>query len=235
MSVADTEKTSMERLLEVAGEITTKEIATMLGEKYTEQTVNNWKTRGVSAEGAIDAGAAFEVNPKWIREGTPPKYFSNQNSVKFINNKIHEISPENILIPETPVISEVAAGAWTEVRSVDLSEVVEYIPYNKDAGANGFALIVSGKSMAPWFLPDHRIYVNPDLAGLASNEDLVIAQCDFDTKATFKQLIIEMGQKYLVPLNTDWPGPQHIPLDRHCKIIGLVVGAYVPINKRSYR
>ena len=139
------------------------------------------------------------------------------------------------IIKEVPVISWVQAGNWTQVMSTNLAETIDSIPYIPDVGPNGYGLIVEGESMSPWFLPGDRIYVNPDLAEAASNDDLVIAMCNYATEATFKKLVIEMGQKYLIPLNKEWPGPKSITLDSSCEIKGMVVGLYRPVNKRMIR
>ena len=58
--------------------------------------------------------------------------------------------------------------------------------------------------MLPKFDPDDIIYVEPETGLLAlKNNDLVVVQCNGDTEATFKQLV--MGEKsdemYLRPLN----------------------------------
>lgn len=127
---------------------------------------------------------------------------------------------------QTPVISWVSAGDYTEVLSGDLTRVIEWIPYNPRAGKYGFALIVEGVSMEPKFLPDDRIYVNPtfQLDELHTG-DLVIMSCDGDEKATFKELVAEDGNYYLRPLNPNWR-PQLMPIDEHCRLVGKVVGRF---------
>lgn len=53
---------------------------------------------------------------------------------------------------EIPVISWVAAGAWTPVDGVPKdTEVIRTIPPNAKAGKNGYGLIVVGESMLPIF------------------------------------------------------------------------------------
>lgn len=56
-------------------------------------------------------------------------------------------------------------------------------------------------------------------------DDLVIVACNGDTEATFKKLIIEGGERYLQPLNPNWP-EQIIKLSEGCRLIGKVVGLY---------
>ena len=128
---------------------------------------------------------------------------------------------------QTPVISWVAAGDFTEVLSADLSRVIEWIPYNPRAGQYGFALIVEGVSMEPKFMPDDRIYVNPTFQiNELHTGDLVIMACDGDEKGTFKELVVEDGNYYLRPLNPNWQ-PRLIPVDHNCRLVGKVVGKFV--------
>ena len=109
---------------------------------------------------------------------------------------------------------------------IDDSEINEWLPPNKDCGKNGYGLKVTGMSMSPYFLPDDRLYVNPDVQAFdLQTSDLVIVACSGDTEATFKQLIIEGGSQYLKPLNPNWP-EQIIKLSEDCKLVGKVVGLY---------
>ena len=80
--------------------------------------------------------------------------------------------------------------------------------------------------MSPKFEIGDRIYVNPDVQTFdLQSDDLVIVSCSGDTEATFKQLIIEGGSKYLKPLNPNWP-EQIIKLSEDCRLVGKVVGLY---------
>jgi SOS-response transcriptional repressor LexA len=126
-----------------------------------------------------------------------------------------------------PVISWVAAGSISPIETViQDAEVDEYLPPNKDCGKNGYGLIVTGTSMSPKFEIGDRIYVNPDIQAFdLVSGDLVIVSYSGDTEATFKKLIIEGSDKYLQPLNPDWP-EQIIKLSEDCRLVGKVVGLY---------
>lgn len=126
-----------------------------------------------------------------------------------------------------PVISWVAAGSFTPIETVLRdAEVDEYLPPIKECGKNGYGLVVVGNSMKPDFKPSDRIYVNPDIQTFdLQTDDLVIIACSGETEATFKKLIIEGGDKYLQPLNPDWP-EQIIKLTEDCRLVGKVVGLY---------
>lgn len=126
-----------------------------------------------------------------------------------------------------PVISWVAAGLFSPTETILIdAEIDEMLPPNKDCGKNGYGLVVTGYSMSPNFIPEDRIYVNPEfqVCDLKTN-DLVIVACSGDTEATFKKLIIENSEKFLAPLNPQWP-EQIIRLSEGCRLVGKVVGMY---------
>ena len=126
-----------------------------------------------------------------------------------------------------PVISWVAAGSLSSIETVlKDTEIDEWLPPNKDCGKSGYGLKVTGMSMSPYFLPDDRIYVNPEVQTFdLQTGDLVIIACYGETEATFKKLIIEGDNKYLQPLNPNWP-EQIIKLSEDCRLVGKVVGLY---------
>lgn len=126
-----------------------------------------------------------------------------------------------------PVISWIAAGLFDPIETVLRdTKVDEYLPPLKECGKNGYGLIVVGNSMKPEFKPDDRIYVNPDIQTFdLKTDDLVIIACSGETEATFKKLIIEGGEKYLQPLNPNWP-EQIIKLTEDCRLVGKVVGLH---------
>lgn len=61
------------------------------------------------------------------------------------------------------------------------------------------------------------IVVDPEL--LYSLGSLVVARLDDSREAIFKQLVLDGEQKYLKPLNSQYPA---IPINGNCTIIGVV-------------
>lgn len=70
---------SLERLLEVAGNISQDELAKVLDE--SPQTITNWKKRGVSKAGAIKASALFGISTNWILNGEDKPDLLNASKV----------------------------------------------------------------------------------------------------------------------------------------------------------
>lgn len=128
-----------------------------------------------------------------------------------------------------PILSWVAAGSWANVEAVTFDDALGYAPKPPNLSAQGFALKVRGQSMLPKFEPEDIIYVEP-IAGLLSlkDSDLVVVQCNDDTEATFKQLVIgeTSNDMYLKPLNPDWHEQRMLPMG-DCNLVGKVVGKYV--------
>ncbi|MVV50050.1 helix-turn-helix domain-containing protein [Pseudomonas sp. PB120] len=92
------------------------------------------------------------------------------------------------------------------------------------ARGKAFWLVVAGDAMtAPSgvsIAEDMLILVDPDVEAVPGK--LVIAQWPDSTEATFRKLIEEGGQRYLVPLNPTYPKVLYTEV---CRIIGVVVQA----------
>lgn len=130
---------------------------------------------------------------------------------------------------EVPILSWVAAGSWSNVDAVTFNDAIGKVSRPNNLSKNGFALIVRGQSMMPEFKPEDIIYVEP-MVGLFSlkDSDLVVVQCNDDTEATFKQLVLgeTSADMYLRPLNPDWHEQKMTPMG-DCNLVGKVVGKYV--------
>ncbi|WP_026470330.1 XRE family transcriptional regulator [Alkanindiges illinoisensis] len=240
-------KTLAERLKLAMEEATPKkmkgvELARCVGVK--PPSVSDWlsgKSKTMEGENLLKAATCLGVNALWLASGTGEmrpsqtqhQFQSGQSQSQSLGmpqqQDIRDLPVRHDGLPpskQTPVISWVSAGDYTEVLSGDLSRVIEWIPYNPKAGKYGFALIVDGVSMEPKFMPDDRIYVNPTFQiDELHTGDLVIMACDGDEKATFKELVVEDGNYYLRPLNPNWQ-PRLMPVNEHCRLVGKVVGRF---------
>lgn len=180
-------------------------------------------TQELEGSNLLKAATYLKVNSRWLAGEKAPMTLE---STKFDNNI--DLSQKIALEGRpVPVISWVAAGSFGDIETVlKDAEIDEYLPPIKECGKNGYGLVVVGNSMKPDFKPGDRIYVNPDIQTFdLQTDDLVIIACSGETEATFKKLIIEGGDKYLQPLNPDWPD-QIIKLTEDCRLVGKVVGLY---------
>lgn len=137
------------------------------------------------------------------------------------------VEPGPAIRGEVPLISWVQAGAWSEiVDNFAPGDAEEWLPCPKKFGPHAFALRVRGLSMEPRYQSGDIIFVDPD-AG-AEHGKHVVVRLDDEHEATFKQLVVEGGQRFLRALNPDWPGPKLIPIEGNATICGVVIGKWVP-------
>lgn len=138
---------------------------------------------------------------------------------------IANVEPGPDISGHVPLISWVAAGAWSEM------EVREYANYpmqptTAKVGPRAFALRVTGDSMTSMVgisIPDgSTVIVDPDIA--PEHGKIVVARMDDSASATMKKLVIDGGQKYLKPLNPAYPV---MPINGNCTIIGVVKQVYL--------
>ena len=202
-------------------------------------------TRGRAALLATTFGVTPKDSGKWLNGEAVPEIgklieISNwlEESIEWLltgNSHSTASSDKNInILEKIPLEDElVPVVSWSQAKhfkKVDIAlkniKIKEWLPQNNDCGKNGFGLNVIGLSMAPVFVPDDRIYINPDysIEDLKTG-DLVIMACDGDDEATFKKLIVEGNSRYLQPLNPDWP-EQIIKITDKYRLIGKVTGLY---------
>lgn len=224
--------------------LTQKEIESRI--KGLKQSSYSELERGESKSSTklIELATLFQVDPVWLATGdgemlTKPSPSDLMQKIKEIENggaRDSSIAPKGTVnapmadvSDEVPILSWVAAGSWSNVEAVTFDDAIGKVSRPKNLSKNGFALIVRGESMLPKFDPDDIIYVEPQTGLFAlKNNDLVVVQCNGDTEATFKQLV--MGEKsdemYLRPLNPDWPEQKMMPMG-DCNLVGKVIGKYV--------
>lgn len=228
---------SMKRLHEVAGTSRKADIARDLS--VGASTVTNWSNRGVSKEGALAAAEKYGADANYILSGerSIPTIDSLRSKIKEIQEDgSAQVMPHGTVSAAidqsggmVPILSWVAAGSWSNTQAVTFDDAIGQAPKPSNLSKNGFALRVHGRSMLPEFKPNDIIYVEPETGFLAlKDSDLVVVQCNDDTEATFKQLVIgeTSNDMHLKPLNPDWPEQTMLPIG-DCNLVGKVVGKYV--------
>jgi len=224
--------------------LTQKEIESRI--KGLKQSSYSELERGESKSSTklIELATLFQVDPVWLATGdgemlTKPSQSELMKKIKDIENggaRDSSIAPKGTVnapmadvSDEVPILSWVAAGSWSNVEAVTFDDAIGKVSRPKNLSKNGFALIVRGESMLPKFDPDDIIYVEPQTGLFAlKNNDLVIVQCNDDTEATFKQLVLGETSEdmYLRPLNPNWHEQKMLPMG-DCNLVGKVVGKYV--------
>lgn len=164
----------------------------------------NAKSTGSILELASALGVTAEELKKGITDNSPN--FSNAVPVR-----------PNM----APVLSWVQAGVFTNVQSVDMSQVEEWLPL-PDECTDCFYLKVQGVSNNPDFLEGDYILVDPNVyySDMLSGDMIVVGKFD---GATFKKLVIEPdGTRYMQALNPEFK-PNIIPFDEDCHFVGQVI------------
>jgi SOS-response transcriptional repressor LexA len=149
---------------------------------------------------------ALKCTPEFLQFGISENINSN-------------VSPGPTLKAAVPLISWVQAGAWSEISEIKEYDADRYLCPVKCSDLT-FVLKVQGVSMEPKFHEGDLIFVDPEAECIHGS--YVVARLDDDNHATFKQLIIESGQKFLKAANPNWP-EQLIPINGNCTLVGKVI------------
>lgn len=94
----------------------------------------------------------------------------------------------------------------------------EWISPTKRVSERSFALQVCGDPMEPEFTEGATIIVDPERGALHGS--FVVVKLEDAQEATFKQLIVDAGQKFLRPLNAHYPV---MAINGNATIVGVVV------------
>ncbi|ATG57900.1 helix-turn-helix domain-containing protein [Pseudoalteromonas sp. NEC-BIFX-2020_002] len=173
----------------------------------TQQTLQKIEDGTTKNPRNIEALAkALQSAPEYLRFGISDN----------INNNV---SPGPTIKATAPLISWVQAGAWSEISEIKAYDAERYMcPVN--CSDLTFVLKVQGISMEPKFDEGDLIFVDPEAECIHGS--YVVARLDDDNQATFKQLIIEGGHKFLKAANPNWP-EQLIPINGNCTLVGKVI------------
>lgn len=199
------------RALRRSKKLTQVQLAKIAG--VSSPAVTEWEKDSYLPKAAsLDAIAnKFGVTTEYILTGK-----GDPEAMQKDHSNVIPVSPRM-----APVLSWVQAGNFTNVESVDMTQVEEWLPL-PDECTNCFYLKVQGISNSPDFIEGDYILVDPDVyyTDVLSGDMIVVRKFE---DATFKKLVIETdGAKYLQALNPEFK-PNIIPLDEDCHFVGQVV------------
>lgn len=165
-------------------------------------TLNEAIKTGQGSARTVKLALICGVNADWLADGE--------------GTMLQNVTPTDVSLGRVPLISSVAAGMFTEVSDINPAGFAdEWIHCSVPVKAHTFALRVEGDSMEPDYPAGKILIVEPELE--ARPGDLVIAK-NSDNEATFKKLVRDSGEFFLMPLNSRYPMK---PLG-DAKIIGVV-------------
>lgn len=196
------------------------ELARALG--VTPQAVQKWEAGGAPKGARLrEVAEALGTTVEYLLTGsiTVVRKFSQEADAN--------VEPGPDLRGNVPLISWVQAGNWEAViDNFAPGDAEDWLPCPRKFGPHAFALRVRGVSMEPKYQDGDIIFVDPDAQ--AEHGKNIVVRLDDEHEATFKQLVMEGGQKFLRALNPDWPGPKLIPINGNATICGVVIGKWVP-------
>lgn len=182
--------------------------------------IETGKTKNLAASTLIGIAKAYKVNATWLETGKDEKKTIKEESALYNA----EVMPAIKKSDQVPVIGMVQAGDWTEATDpYQIGEGQEHLPCPYQHGNNTFAVKVRGESMLDEFPEGIIIFIDPSQQ--AENKDYVIAKLEDTNEATFKQYVIEDGNKYLKAINPNWP-TKYTHINGNCRIIGKLIGVY---------
>ncbi len=180
-----------------------------------QNSIHNIESGETKRPRKIDAIAeALNCTPEYLLFGIG----ETQDGEKSINSNV-SLGPT--LKAAVPLISWVQAGAWSEISEIKEYDADRYLCPVKCSDQT-FALKVHGVSMEPKFYEGDLIFVDPEAECIHGS--YVVARLDDNNEATFKQLIIESGHKFLKAANPNWP-EQLTPINGNCTLVGKVIFA----------
>ncbi|OBA12125.1 geranylgeranyl reductase [Acinetobacter pittii] len=211
------------RALRRAKKLTQMQLAKIAG--VSSPAVTEWeKDSYLPKAGSLEAMAnAFGVTTEYILTGKGEIPTQESTNVAPVQARM------------APVLSWVQAGNFTNVESVDMSQVLEWFPLPEDC-EKCFYLKVRGVSNEPDFIEGDYIVVDPTVhySDMQSGDIIVVRN---DKDATFKKLVIESdGSRFLKAINPNFH-PNIIPIDENCYFIGQVIDSmrYTYRAKRRFR
>ena len=183
---------------------------------YTQWELGETNPKG---ENLLKLAAALHCTADWLisGKGHPDDIHDNVEAAPRLKGLV-------------PVINEVQAGHWTEIKTGFDEEASEWIPTLHSNSRYAFALRVVGDSM----LNPHEkrslsegmiVVVDPEKQ--AKHRSIVVARLENSEKATVKELVIDGDMKYLRPFNPQFP---IIPITEGTMIIGTVVSASLDLT-----
>ena len=187
--------------------------------------------------GKICNGASKASVSQWEKDVTLPTLPSLLILKKYYGITLDELVLGHSTVSEAQLRSSlIPVFTWDLLDNPDhnnknmkTANDVGTIPYPFDCSEKTYALIVEGHSMSS---PNGRTYpegvtivCDPEQAETAKSGERVIARVAATGKATFKELVIEDGSRWLRPLN---PAPQYQVITGHFDIIAKVIGVHIP-------
>ena len=222
MELGDRFKSRREALNLTQDEVA-KEVSRLLpNDRFSRVTVSNIELgnqQSLKDRVLLAVIKILKCNAEWLVNGNGDIEPTTNNIALFESTPVNSAQM-------VPLVSWVQAGQWTE--AVDNYDN-EFVACPVKCPPGTFALKIRGDSMQPRFEENDIIFIDSNQVNI-ENGKLVIAQLEASYEATFKQLQVIDGKKYLRALNPDYPPElKFVPINGNCRLIGTVISHVKPI------
>lgn len=201
--------------------MTQQQLADLLGIK--QQSVQHaCSPRAKGSKHSLRMAEILEVNPGWLSHGIGDNSSSDSNlqaRIAWYNS----VDEEETSTDNVPLIE------MSQILSIKDQTGLTTIACAAKHSSNSYAVRVNDNTMSVQhgrsYPEDSIIFVDPDKADSAKHGDRVIALLESKTGEkipTFKQYGEANGQRYLQPLNIQYP-----VMTQEFEIVGLVIGMWV--------
>lgn len=191
--------------------------------KVSNGAISQWRSGITKPKNILCLAKVLKWNPdeleRYLEYGTEPRKVEEPPA-------LYNFEPISLDYSNgVPLISMVQAGEWTEACDpYPMGEGEKTLPCPYPHSENTFAVKIKGDSMYPEFREGMVIFIDP--CKMPENKDYCIAKLEDTNEATFKQYVIEDGQKLLKATNPDWP-QKYIAINGNCHIVGKLIGVYM--------
>lgn len=195
-------------------------IARKLGE--SDQTITNWRTRGVPAGKHVSIARAFRVNPTWLSTGDGSK------EEGIIARAMRPIDPDQgaYYLPIKRVLFKLSAGvSGFEIEPEDGESKPVYFraDWFREKGFRPDKLLavkVSGDSMVPSLYDGDLVVVNTEDIRPRDGE---VSAVNYEGELVIKRIRLDLGAVWLDSDNADQNRFRPRQCGEGCHIIGRVV------------
>ncbi|WP_175017313.1 helix-turn-helix domain-containing protein [Burkholderia aenigmatica] len=155
----------------------------------------------------------------------------NKSADKPLPRNSEQVSRMQESFGKLPLISWEHANKWGRgMASLQNEGVEEWIPFPLDHGIDSFVVRIDGEANydptgLKSYAPGDFVAIDPSKE--VANRCMVMLRMPHETRATFRQLLMEGDVRMLKWLNPSWPNQiSQMPAD--AEIIGVAIGKWVP-------
>lgn len=183
--------------------------------------------RSRSSRRTVAISLACGVNPIWLETGQGDMLAGIETTSALQGNRVEEsdvpyFRHSSSSVFRIPVITWKEAGLINDPDDLPQKNTRNiWMPATRQLSRKTYALVVTGDSMENEFSEGDIIIVDPMIE--SENKSFVVIRFPGEMEATFKQLVIDAGQRYLKPLNSRYP---LIRMEPTVEVCGVVVSKY---------